>query len=200
MATEPPSSCTTGVGVVSTGAGATACARAGSGSGAPACRRPPPAAGWTFLVGAYSSSADGADRCASGAGCAVLGSYPADGAGTGAATGAAGGAETGAGTGAGTGGGGVLRRPRLRSISSSATGGSQSRESSSPSPLEYRCGASSDWIWAGVSRRSGAGRMQALTSGARSGARPDRSGDSRSSMNTVSTGLAPWYGACPVAA
>ena len=83
----------------------------------------------------------------------------------------------GAGAGTGVGGGGGVRRPRLASISASATGGSQSRESSSPpSPLAYRCGASSAWICAGVGRRSGAGRMQALTSGASSSGSPDRSG------------------------
>ena len=41
--------------------------------------------------------------------------------------------------------------------------------------------------------------MQARTRSASSAGSPDRSGCSRSSLNTVSTGLPPWYGGCPVA-
>ncbi len=42
--------------------------------------------------------------------------------------------------------------------------------------------------------------MQDSISGRRSSGSPSRSGPSRSSMNTVSTGWLPWKGACPVAA
>ncbi|MGX1119867.1 hypothetical protein RKD37_005230 [Streptomyces ambofaciens] len=42
--------------------------------------------------------------------------------------------------------------------------------------------------------------MQDSMSGRSSSGSPSRSGPSRSSMKTVSTGLAPWKGGCPVAA
>ncbi len=83
------------------------------------------------------------------------------------------------------------RRLRLRSIRSSAFGGNQSPASPEASSRENRCGASSAWIWAGVGRCSGAGRMQARTRSTSSTGRPERSGCSRSSWKTVSTGLAP---------
>ncbi|GGQ62693.1 hypothetical protein GCM10010195_17850 [Kitasatospora griseola] len=41
--------------------------------------------------------------------------------------------------------------------------------------------------------------MQARTRSVSSAGSPDRSGWSRSSWNTVSTGLVPRYGGCPVA-
>ncbi len=67
-------------------------------------------------------------------------------------------------------------------------------------PAPNRCGASWAWRSAGVGRSSGFIRMQDSISPCSSSGSPSRSGPSRSSMKTVSTGLAPWKGACPVAA
>ncbi len=70
--------------------------------------------------------------------------------------------------------------------------------SSEPEP--NRCGASWAWRSAGVGRAVASICMQASISGRSSSGRPVRSGPSRSSMKTVSTGLAPWKGGWPVAA
>lgn len=70
--------------------------------------------------------------------------------------------------------------------------------SSDPEP--NRCGASWDWRSAGLGLPVASICMQDSISGRSSSGRPVRSGPSRSSMKTVSTGLAPWKGGWPVAA
>ncbi|CAM5664495.1 hypothetical protein SCYAM73S_01498 [Streptomyces cyaneofuscatus] len=59
-------------------------------------------------------------------------------------------------------------------------------------PEANRCGASWAWRSAGLGRFVASICMQDSISGRRSSGSPSRSGPSRSSMNTVSTGLAPW--------
>lgn len=65
-------------------------------------------------------------------------------------------------------------------------------ESSEPEP--NRCGASWAWRSAGEGLPGASICMHASISGRSSSGRPVTSGPSRSSMNTVSTGLAPWKG------
>lgn len=62
--------------------------------------------------------------------------------------------------------------------------------SSLPGPK--RCGASCAWRSAGVGLRVTSICMHDSIRGRSSSGRPSRSGPSRSSMKTVSTGLAPW--------
>ncbi len=91
--------------------------------------------------------------------------------------------------------------PRRASIIAVARDGSQAEAVPLSSlPEAKRCGASWAWRSAGLGRRVASICMQDSISGRRSSGSPSRSGPSRSSMNTVSTGLAPWKGACPVAA
>ncbi|MGC0426812.1 hypothetical protein RKD32_003167 [Streptomyces sp. SAI-195] len=90
---------------------------------------------------------------------------------------------------------------RRRSIRPTARSGSHADAvplSSEPEPK--RCGASWDWRSAGLGRPVASICMQDSMSGRSSSGSPSRSGPSRSSMKTVSTGLAPWKGGCPVAA
>ncbi len=96
---------------------------------------------------------------------------------------------------------GAGRPPRRASIRLTARSGSQAEAvplSSEPEP--NRCGASWAWRSAGLGRAEASICMQASISGRSSSGSPSRSGPSRSSMKTVSTGLAPWKGAWPVAA
>lgn len=95
----------------------------------------------------------------------------------------------------------ALRWPARRaSIIATARGGSHAEAVPLSSPPSKRCGASCAWRSAGVGRRVASICMQDSMSGRSSSGRPSRLGPSRSSMNTVSTGFAPWYGGCPVAA
>ncbi len=67
-------------------------------------------------------------------------------------------------------------------------------------PEAKRCGESWACSSAGVGRSDASICMHDSIRGRRSSGSPLTSGPSRSSMKTVSTGLAPWNGACPVAA
>ncbi|AIA04222.1 hypothetical protein DC74_3731 [Streptomyces noursei] len=91
--------------------------------------------------------------------------------------------------------------PRRCSMSATAPGGSQADAVPLSSlPELKRCGASWDCRSAGDGRWTASICMQDSISGRSSSGSPATSGPSRSSMKTVSTGLAPWNGACPVAA
>lgn len=70
--------------------------------------------------------------------------------------------------------------------------------SSEPEPKRW--GASWARRSAGLGRAVASICMQDSMSGRSSSGSPSRSGPSRSSMKTVSTGLAPWKGGWPVAA
>ncbi len=105
------------------------------------------------------------------------------------------------GPGAGTTGVAGVRFPARRaSIIATARAGSHAEAVPLSSPPSKRCGASCACRSAGVGRSVASICIQDSISGRSSSGSPSRLGPSRSSMKTVSTGFAPWYGGCPVAA
>lgn len=167
-----------------------ACGRAGGDIAADASDRP---ACWFSFPPAPCRAPPGRHAASqSGAACAGTGGSCAGRGGTAAAT---------AGPACRTAGAGPRPPARRRSIIAVARSGSHADAVPLSSlPEAKRCGASWAWRSAGEGRCEASIFMHASMSGLSSSGSPSRSGPSRSSMKTVSTGLPPWKGACPVAA